>query len=139
MKKVNRLEKHYLWHIRRINKLLDRFPKWNLSQDIPNHEMTYEEFNKIKQQVYDGGGEVESVYIFLMNAREGFVQKLARLRGKMNYEMIQDNIDASTLAAIHAKTEEERRLHVRDVIYWKNKKEEYMNTHNVKGELLNVK
>ena len=45
MKKVNRLEKHYLWHIRRINKLLDRFPKWNLSKDIPNHEMTYEEFN----------------------------------------------------------------------------------------------
>ena len=26
----------------------------------------------------------------------------------MNYEMIQDNIDASTLAAIYAKTEEER-------------------------------
>ena len=51
------------------------------SKDIPNHEMTYEEFNKIKQQVYDGGGEVESEYVFLMNAREGFVQKLARLRG----------------------------------------------------------
>lgn len=81
MKKVNRLEKHYLWHIRRINKLLDRFPKWNLSKDIPNHEMTYEEFNKIKQEVYDGGGEVEKEYIFLMNAREGFIQKLARLRG----------------------------------------------------------
>jgi hypothetical protein len=43
--------------------------------------MTYEEFNKIKQEVYDGGGEVEKEYIFLMNAREGFVQKLARLRG----------------------------------------------------------
>ena len=55
----------------------------------------------------------------------------------MNYEMIQDNIDASTLAAIYAKTEEERRLHVEDVLYWKNKKAEYMNTHNVKGELLN--
>lgn len=56
----------------------------------------------------------------------------------MNYETIQDNIDASTLAAIYATTEEERRLHVGDVLYWKNKKEEYMNTHNVKGELLNV-
>lgn len=56
----------------------------------------------------------------------------------MNYEMIQDNIDASTLAAIYAKTEEERRLHTGDVLYWKDKKEEYMNTHNVKGELLNV-
>ena len=57
---------------------------------------------------------------------------------KMNYEMIQDNIDASTLAAIYAKTEEKRRLHAGDVLYWKNKKAEYMNTHNVKGELLNV-
>ena len=43
--------------------------------------MTYEEFSKIKQEVYDGGGEVEKEYIFLMNAREGFVQKLVRLRG----------------------------------------------------------
>ena len=56
----------------------------------------------------------------------------------MNYEMIQDNIDASSLAAINAKTEEERRLHAGDVLYWKNKKVEYMSTHNVKGELLNV-
>lgn len=56
----------------------------------------------------------------------------------MNYVMIQDNIDASTLAAIYATTEEERRLHADEVLYWKNKKEEYMNTHNVKGELLNV-
>lgn len=56
----------------------------------------------------------------------------------MTYEMIQDNIDTSTLAAIYAKTEEERRLHAGDVLYWKNKKEEYMNTHNVKGELINV-
>ena len=85
MKKVNRLEKHYLWHIRRINKLLDRFPKWNLSKDIPNHEMTYEEFNKIKQQVYDGGGEVEKEYIFLMNAREGFVQKLENYYPEVQY------------------------------------------------------
>ena len=56
MKKVNRLEKHYLWHIRRINKLLDRFPKWNLSKDIPNHELTFEKFNKIKKEVEDAGG-----------------------------------------------------------------------------------
>ena len=56
----------------------------------------------------------------------------------MNYEMIQDNIDASTLAAIYAKTEEERRLHEGDILYWKEKKVEYMNTHNVKGELLNA-
>ena len=56
----------------------------------------------------------------------------------MTYEMIQNNIDTSTLAAIYATTEEERRLHTGDVLYWKNKKEEYMNTHNVKGELLNV-
>lgn len=81
MKKVNRLEKHYLWHIRRINKKLDVFPKWYLRQNKENHEMTYEEFNKIKQEVYDGGGELESSYIFLMNAREGFIQKLSRLRG----------------------------------------------------------
>ena len=81
MKKVNRLEKHYLWHIRRINKLLDRFPKWNLSKDISNHELTFEKFNKIKKEVEDAGGCLENEYIFLMNAREGFVQKLARLRG----------------------------------------------------------
>ena len=56
----------------------------------------------------------------------------------MNYEMIQDNIDASALAAIYAKTEEERRLHAGDVLYWKNKKAEYIYTHNVKGELLNA-
>ena len=56
----------------------------------------------------------------------------------MNYETILINIDASILAANNAKTEEERRLHAGDVLYWKNKKEEYMNTHNVKGELLNV-
>ena len=56
----------------------------------------------------------------------------------MNYEMIQNNIDASTLAAINAKTEEERELLKGDVRYWENKKVEYMNTHNVKGELLNV-
>lgn len=56
----------------------------------------------------------------------------------MTYEMIQNNIDTSTLAAIYATTEEERRLHTGDVLYWKDKKEEYMNTHNVKGELLNV-
>lgn len=81
MKKVNRLEKHYLWHIRRINKLLDRFPKWNLSKDIPNHELTFEKFNKIKKEVEDAGGCLENEYIFLMNAREGFVQKLVKLRG----------------------------------------------------------
>ena len=80
-RKVNLLEKHYLWHIRRINRMLDRFPKWNLSKNIENHEMTFEQFNKIKQEVYDGGGELESSYIFLMNAREGFIQKLSRLRG----------------------------------------------------------
>ena len=57
---------------------------------------------------------------------------------KMNYEMIQNNIDASTIAAIYAKTEEERRLYVDEILYWENKKEEYINTHNVKGELLNV-
>ncbi len=56
----------------------------------------------------------------------------------MNYEMIQNNIDASTIAAIYAKTEEERRLYVDEILYWENKKEEYINTHNVKGELLNV-
>ena len=56
----------------------------------------------------------------------------------MNYEMIQDNIDASTLAAIYAQTKEERILHVHELLYWENKKEEYINTHNVKGELLNA-
>ena len=45
-RKVNLLEKHYLWHIRRINRMLDRFPKWNLSKNIENHEMTFEQFNK---------------------------------------------------------------------------------------------
>lgn len=81
MKKVNRLEKHYLWHIRRINKLLDRFPKWYLRQNKENHELTLEQFNGIKKDVEDGGGQMDNEYIFLMNAREGFVQKLARLRG----------------------------------------------------------
>lgn len=56
----------------------------------------------------------------------------------MDYEMILINIDASILAANNAKTEEERRLHEGDVLYWKNKKAEYLNTHNIKGELLNV-
>ena len=86
MKKVNRLEKHYLWHIRRINKKLDVFPKWYLRQNKENHELTLEQFNRIKKEVEDGGGEVEKEYIFLMNAREGFVQKLCRLRG--GYEEI---------------------------------------------------
>lgn len=81
MIKINLLEKHYLWQIRRINKILDRFPKWNLSKDIPNHELTFEKFNKIKKEVENAGGCLENEYIFLMNAREGFVQKLARLRG----------------------------------------------------------
>lgn len=81
MKKVNRLEKHYLWHIRRINKLLDRFPKWNLRQNKENHELTMEQFNEIKKEIEDAWADVDSVYIFLMNAREGFVQKLVRLRG----------------------------------------------------------
>ena len=79
--KVNLLEKHYLWQIRRINKILDRFPKWNLSKDILNHELTFEKFNKIKKEVENAGGCIENEYIFLMNAREGFVQKLVRLRG----------------------------------------------------------
>ena len=81
MNKVNLLEKHYLWQIRRINKILDRFPKWNLSKDIPNHKLTFEKFNKIKKEVESAGGCLENEYIFLMNAREGFVQKLVRLRG----------------------------------------------------------
>ena len=88
MKKVNRLEKHYLWHIRRINKLLDRFPKWNLSKDIPNHELTLEQFNGIKKDVEDGGGQMDNEYTFLMNAREGFVQKLVRLRGDDEQEKL---------------------------------------------------
>ena len=81
MSKINLLEKHYLWQIRRINKILDRFPKWNLSKDISNHELTFEKFNKIKKEVENAGGCLENEYIFLMNAREGFVQKLVRLRG----------------------------------------------------------
>lgn len=56
----------------------------------------------------------------------------------MNYVEIQNELDAATTAAIHAKTEEERELLEGDVLYWKNKKAEYMNTHNVNGELLNV-
>ena len=56
----------------------------------------------------------------------------------MNYVEIQNELDAATTAAIHAKTEEERRLHEEDILYWKEKKVEYMKTHNVKGELLNV-
>ena len=51
MSTINLIEKHYLWQIRRINKILDRFPKWNLSKDIPNHELTFEKFNKIKKEV----------------------------------------------------------------------------------------
>ena len=81
MNKINLLEKHYLWQIRRINKILDRFPKWNLSKDIPNHELTFEKFNKIKKEVENAGGCLDNEYIFVMNAREGFVQKLVRLRG----------------------------------------------------------
>lgn len=81
MKKENRLEKHYLWHIRRINKKLDGYPKWYRRQNKENHEMTLEQFNEIKKEIEDAGGEVESEYIFMMNAREGFVQKLIRFRG----------------------------------------------------------
>ena len=88
MKKVNRLEKHYLWHIRRINKLLDRFPKWYLRQNKENHELTLEQFNGIKKDVEDGGGQMDNEYIFLMNAREGFVQKLVRLRGDDEQEKL---------------------------------------------------
>lgn len=81
MKKVNRLEKHYLWHIRRINKKLDAYPKWYSRQNKENHELTLERFNEIKKEIEDAGGCLENEYIFLMNAREGFIQKLARLRG----------------------------------------------------------
>ena len=70
-----RLEKHYLWHIRRINKRLDAFPKWYLRQNKENHELTLEQFSRIKNT-------------FLMNAREGFVQKLVRLRGDDEQEKL---------------------------------------------------
>ena len=100
---------------------------------------------KIACELYDIWTlEGYEVLIIQMNCRKpnlqrnGFINQRKTGEDKMNYEMIQDNIDASTLAAIYAKTEEERRLHAGDVLYWKNKKEEYMNTHNVKGELLNV-
>ena len=78
---MKNLEKHYLWHIRRINKKLDAYPKWYGRQNKKNHELTLERFNEIKKEIEDAGGEVESEYIFLMNAREGFVQKLVRFRG----------------------------------------------------------
>ncbi|MBR4825056.1 MAG: hypothetical protein IKZ86_09665 [Spirochaetaceae bacterium] len=83
-----RLEKHYLWHIRRINKKLDVFPKWYLRQNKENHELTLEQFNRIKKEVEDGGGQMDNEYTFLMNAREGFVQKLVRLRGDDEQEKL---------------------------------------------------
>ena len=83
-----RLEKHYLWHIRRINKKLDVFPKWYLCKNKENHELTLEQFNRIKKEVEDGGGQMDNEYTFLMNAREGFVQKLVRLRGANEQEKL---------------------------------------------------
>jgi hypothetical protein len=81
---MKNVEKHYLWHIRRINKKLDAYPKWYCRQNKENHELTMEQFNEIKKEIEDAGEDVDSVYAFLMNAREGFVQKLIRFRG--NYE-----------------------------------------------------
>lgn len=78
---MKNLEKHYLWHIRRINKKLDAYPKWYGRQNKENHELTLEQFNGIKKEIEDAWADVDSVYVFLMNAREGFVQKLVRFRG----------------------------------------------------------
>lgn len=78
---MKNLEKHYLWHIRRINKKLDAYPKWYSRQNKENHELTLEQFNVIKKETEDAWADVDSVYVFLMNAREGFVQKLVRFRG----------------------------------------------------------
>lgn len=50
------------------------------------------------------------------------------------YEMIIRNIDAATIAAIKATTEEERELYSGDVRWWENKKEEYESTHTI-GEI----
>lgn len=75
------IEKHYLWQIRRINKLLDRFPRWNLTKDGENHELNFEKFVILKKNIEVTGGRIDPEYAFLMNAREGFILKLARFRG----------------------------------------------------------
>lgn len=50
------------------------------------------------------------------------------------YEMIIRNIEAATVAAINATTEEEWELYSGDVRWWENKKEEYESTHTI-GEI----
>ena len=47
------------------------------------------------------------------------------------YEMIIRNINAATVAAINATTEEEYELYSGDVYWWENKKKEYESTHTL--------
>jgi hypothetical protein len=71
-----RLERHYMWRIRQIERKLDEFPRCSVSN---NSELNFERFAEIRRRVELSGGRMDSMFVFLMNAREGFVLKLARL------------------------------------------------------------
>lgn len=71
-----RLERHYLWQIRQIGRKLDKFPKCSSSN---NSELNFERFTEIRRRVELSGGKMDPMFVFLMNAREGFVLKLAKM------------------------------------------------------------
>ena len=71
-----RLERHYMWQIRQIGRRLDEFPRCS---PCNNSELNFYQFNEIRRRVELSGGRMDSMFVFLMNAREGFVLKLARL------------------------------------------------------------
>lgn len=70
------MERHYMWRIRQIERKLDGFPKCSLHS---NSELNFERFNEIRRRVELSGGKMDPMFVFLMNAREGFILKLARL------------------------------------------------------------
>lgn len=70
------IERHYTWRIRQIERKLDGFPKCSLHS---NSELNFEQFAEIRRRVELSGGRMDPMLVFLMNAREGFILKLARL------------------------------------------------------------
>ena len=52
------------------------------------------------------------------------------------YEMIIRNINAATIAAINATTEEEYELYSRGARWWESKKKEYESTHTLEDVCL---
>ena len=71
-----KLARHYMCQIRQIGRRLDEFPRCS---SCNNSELNFYQFNEIRRRVELSGGKMDPMFVFLMNAREGFVLKLARL------------------------------------------------------------